>query len=224
MKPIHITLKEIRKSLSMSQEEVAQALGIQTTTYSKIERGAIQLSVNRLIELARIFNMPTEDILHHGKSKRYRKADKGNITYVPIHAQAGFLNNYTDQTTLEKFTTFNIPIFSEKNLYMISVEGDSMYPTITSGTFIIIKEVTDTRYIKWGEPHLVVSNEGRVLKRILLSKNPECISLYSDNRLYQAYDIPKAQIISVWQVLGKISSSFAPKILFNDENKVFDYN
>lgn len=213
MKPTHITLKEIRKSLAMSQEEVAQALGIQTTTYSKIERGAIQLSVNRLIDLARIFNVSTEDILHYGKSKKSRKADadKGNITYIPIHAQAGFLNNYTDQSTLEKFTTFSIPIFSEKDLYMISVEGDSMYPTITSGTFIIIKEVTDTRYIKWGEPHLVVSNDGRVLKRILLSKDPECISLYSDNKLYPAYDIPKSQIISFWQVLGKISSSFAPK-------------
>ncbi len=217
MKSIHITLKEIRKSLEMSQEEVARALGIQTTTYSKIERGAIQLTVNRLADLAKIFNLQAEDILNYGKSKRGKKLEKGNITYIPIHAQAGFLNNYTDQSTLEKFTTFNIPVFTEQDLYMISVEGDSMYPTITSGTFIIIKEVTDTQYIKWGEPHVVVSRDGRVLKRVLLSKAPESIALYSDNRLYQAYDIPKSQIISFWQVLGQISSSFAPKMIFNEE-------
>lgn len=217
MKSIILALKQIRKALNMSQEEVAHALQIQTTTYSKIERGAIQLTISRLFELARIFNLSPEEILtYHKPRKPISKGSKGNITYVPVHAQAGFLDNFADQTKTEKYTTFTIPIFTEKDLFMISVEGDSMYPTITPGTFIIIKEVLNKNFIKWGEPHVIVTMDGRVVKRILQSQDKECITLYSDNKIYHPYDIPKNQILSLWLILGKISKSFAPKAVYND--------
>lgn len=225
MKPFTIALKEIRKTLNLSQEEVAQALQIQTTTYSKIERGMIQLTISRLFELARVFNLSPEEILTYNKPKKaIAKSGQGNITYVPVHAQAGFLDNFADQTKAEKFITFTIPTFTEKALFMISVEGDSMYPTITPGTFIIIKEVQNKNFIKWGEPHVIVTTDGRVVKRVLQSQEKECITLYSDNKLYQPYDIPKAEILSLWLILGKISKSFAPKAFYNDNLDPLDRN
>lgn len=84
---------------------------------------------------------PEEILTYHKPRKPISKGSKGNITYVPVHAQAGFLDSFADQTKTEKYTTFTIPIFTEKDLFMISVEGDSMYPTITPGTFIIIKSL-----------------------------------------------------------------------------------
>lgn len=225
MKPIHVALKEIRKTLGMSQEEVAHALQIQTTTYSKIERGMIQLTINRLFDLAHIFNVTPEEIInYHKPNKPVSKTGQGNITYVPVHAQAGFLDHFADQTQTERFTTFNIPVFTEKDLYMISVEGDSMYPTITPGTFIIIKEVQNKSLIKWGEPHVIVTTDGRVAKRVLQSQDKTCITLFSDNKLYQPYDIPKSQILSLWVILGKISRSFAPKAYYNDNFDALDRN
>ncbi len=217
MRSYHIVLKNIRKDLKMSQEEVAQALHIQPTTYSKIERGMIQLTLNRLLDLSKVFNLSPEDILSYGKRKEkgFRQT-AGNITYVPIHAQAGFLDNFADQSKQEDYLTFSIPTFTEKDLYMISVEGDSMFPTIIPGTFIIIKVLKDKRYIKWGEPHVVVTTDGRVVKRILKSHDPECVTLYSDNKLYQPYDLPKNYVLSLWQVYGKISKSFAPQILYDE--------
>lgn len=220
MKPYNIPLKTIRKDQHMSQEEVAQALHIQTTTYSKLERGAIQLTLNRLYDLSRIFNLTPEEILSYGRHKeRGTKKTKGNITYIPIHAQAGFLDHYADQTKTEHYPTFSIPIFTEKDLFMISVEGDSMYPTITPGTFIIIKEVKEKNFIKWGEPHVVVTTDGRVVKRVLKSSDTNGITLYSDNKLYQRYDIPKNHVISLWQVIGKISRSFAPKAFYHEDKE-----
>ncbi len=216
MKSFHLPLRAIRKDLNLSQEAVAAALHIQTTTYSKIERGMIQLTLPRLYELSRIFHLSVEEILSYGKRKDRPDSKHHNITYVPVHAQAGFLDNYADQSGEQAFTTFSIPSFTEKNLYMISVEGDSMYPTITPGAFIIIK-ATDKNLIRWGEPHVVVTTEGRVIKRILQSRDKACISLYSDNSLYERYDVPKKQVLSLWLIVGKVTRSFAPQMFLQEK-------
>ena len=217
----NIPLRKIRKELALSQKVVASALGIQTTTYSKIERGAIQLTVGRLYELARVFHLTPEEILSYNKKPSHAPVlssaigQAGNITYIPVHAQAGFLDQHADQRTVEGSFTFSIPTFTDTNLFMISVEGDSMYPTIAPGAFVIIKDIEDQHFIRWGEPHVVVTTDGRVIKRVLKHPDTRLVSLYSDNReLYQPYDIPKDSILSLWQLVGMLSKSFMPKNVY----------
>ena len=197
---------------------VAQALGVKTTTYSKLERGVIQLTVERLHELASLFGLSPEALLTYGRPEEATPPPKpaaNNITYIPVHAQAGFLDLHADQRTVDAAITFSIPTFTEPHLYMISVEGDSMYPTVTPGAFVIIREVEDTRLIKWGEPHVVVTTDGRVIKRVLKHRDAQQVTLYSDNNaLYQPYDIPKNSILSLWQLLGSLSKSFVPQHIF----------
>ena len=217
-----IPLRKIRKELALSQEVVAAALGIQTTTYSKIERGAIQLTVGRLYELSRIFRLTPEEILSYGKKESPRVSlppsvseRASNITYIPVHAQAGFLDQHADQRATEGAFTFSIPTFTDNNLFMISVEGDSMYPTIAPGAFVIIKDVEDQHFVRWGEPHVIVTTDGRVIKRVLKHRDVRLVTLYSDNKeLYQPYDIPKDSILSLWQLVGMLSKSFMPKNVY----------
>ena len=223
IKQAPIPLRKIRRERALSQEVVAQALGIQTTTYSKLERGIIQLTVERLYELAGVFGVLPEVMLSYDRpttpdstaalSDGQRMG--GNITYIPVHAQAGFLDLHADQRTAEAAITFSIPTFTEPHLFMISVEGDSMHPTVAPGAFVIIREVEDTQLIKWGEPHVVVTTDGRVIKRVLKHRDTQQVTLYSDNNaLYQPYDIPKSSILSLWQLLGSLSKSFVPQHIF----------
>ncbi len=222
MKQAPIPLRKIRREQALSQEVIAQALGIQTTTYSKLERGIIQLTVERLYELADVFGVSPEALLSYDRPPSPDAATpangqrvSGNITYIPVHAQAGFLDLHADQRTVEAAITFSIPTFTEPHLFMISVEGDSMYPTVAPGAFVIIREVEDTQLIKWGEPHVVVTTDGRVIKRVLKHQDAQQVTLYSDNNaLYQPYDIAKSSILSLWQLLGSLSKSFVPQHLF----------
>ena len=214
MEVTEVPLRKIRKDQHMSQETVAAFLDIKTTTYSKIERGIIQLTINRLYDLARLFQLSPEEMLSYGKPVAFStSADAsptGNITYIPIHAQAGFLNQHTDQRYTDAAWSFSVPTFTDKDLFMISVEGDSMYPTVAPGAFIIIKAVDDINIIKWGEPHVVVTTDGRVIKRVLKHKDASLVTLYSDNTdLYQPYEVPKNSILSLWQLVGMLSKSFA---------------
>ena len=219
-----LPLRTIRKDLALSQEVVARALGIKTTTYSKIERGAIQLTVGRLYELARVFNLSPTEILSYGQEDTTvslvaspSPPPPDNITYIPVHAQAGFLDQHADQRTVEGAFTFSIPTFTDRDLFMISVEGDSMYPTIAPGAFVIIKDVEDKRLVRWGEPYVVVTTDGRVIKRVLKHHDAQVVTLYSDNHeLYQPYDIPKDSILSLWQLVGMLSKSFMPKNVYQN--------
>lgn len=58
-------LRLIRVSKGMSQENVAKSLDITVGAYSKIERGVTKLSLNRLGDLARIFDIDLNDFIRY---------------------------------------------------------------------------------------------------------------------------------------------------------------
>lgn len=63
MKKVNIRIKEIRVKKGLSQENVAEELGIVHGTYNKIEKGNIVLTVDRLYLLAKIFKVSVVELL-----------------------------------------------------------------------------------------------------------------------------------------------------------------
>ena len=53
-------IRKIRKMKGISQESIAYDLGIDYSTYGKIERGHIGLTVDRLEKIAQILQVPIE--------------------------------------------------------------------------------------------------------------------------------------------------------------------
>ncbi|MFN5319470.1 MAG: helix-turn-helix domain-containing protein [Bacteroidia bacterium] len=58
-------LRLIRVSKGMSQENVAKALDITVGAYSKIERGVTKLSLNRLGDLSKIFDIDLNEFIRY---------------------------------------------------------------------------------------------------------------------------------------------------------------
>lgn len=194
MKPPIENIEQIRKAKKLTREDVANRLGVGLSNYGKMETGEIGITLERLYRLAEIFKMPAEEILS------YRKAKPGNVTYVPIEAQAGFLSGYS-QTQLSECKTYNLPFVEGKKLYMIDAVGDSMFPIIQHGDKIIVDQVMNLEEIKYGCIYLIVAKDGRVIKRIYTSSdNRKKVVLKSDNPIYEAYTIDKQDIISTWLV------------------------
>ncbi len=72
-------LRLIRVSKGMSQENVAKALDITVGAYSKIERGVTKLSLNRLGDLARIFDIDLNDLIRYLNGESDTLDNKLNI-------------------------------------------------------------------------------------------------------------------------------------------------
>ena len=185
-------IEQIRKAKGLSREEVAEKLNISLGNYGKIENGEVGLTIDRLYELAVIFKMQPEDILSHNKGRN------GNVTYIPIEAQAGFLSGYS-QVSVTEFRTYHLPFIEGKNLYMIDAAGDSMFPAIQPGDKIVIDRVMDFQDVKFGCIYMIVCKDGRVIKRMYSNpENKKKVILKSDNPIYEPYTIDRQDIISIW--------------------------
>ncbi len=63
MKTLSEKIKRYREAKNYSQEYVAAQLGIAQNSYSKIENGHTSVSADRLIELAKVLDVPVENLL-----------------------------------------------------------------------------------------------------------------------------------------------------------------
>lgn len=63
------SIAKYRKSVGMTQAELAERLDLSLDAMSRLERGGISLSVVRLLELAEIFNCETVDLLDQASSR-----------------------------------------------------------------------------------------------------------------------------------------------------------
>jgi len=63
LEPIATRIKALRKEKSLSQQEVADLLGVQRPTYSKIESGQIIPTVKHIIKLSELFQVSIDWLL-----------------------------------------------------------------------------------------------------------------------------------------------------------------
>ena len=59
----HERLKELREEKNYIQQYVASELNVVQRTYSKYERGEVEITASTVIKLARLFNVSTDYLL-----------------------------------------------------------------------------------------------------------------------------------------------------------------
>jgi transcriptional regulator with XRE-family HTH domain len=206
---INASIRTIRKKRGFDQKSFADLLNIQVNTYGKIERGEIKLTVDRLYEIAHLLDVTPNEILNfHNKPVLQRKNDRWNVAYVPIESWSDRL---TELKELPATQHYFIPGISGANNFMIAVDGDSMFPTLSNGDYIIIKRLKTTN-IRWGEIYVIDTIDGIFVKRLFQHrKYDNQIELHSDNCRYKTYSILKDDILSVWSIKENITKNFTPK-------------
>lgn len=78
MSKVYDSIKAIRVSKSLKQEEVAQKLGMAQSNYARMEKGLTQITVDRLEQLAEVFEMSVAAILSYETGEAL---DNGDVSY-----------------------------------------------------------------------------------------------------------------------------------------------
>lgn len=73
--PLYNRLKEYRARISVNQQEMGSLVGTSRQTISLIERGDYSPSVTLALKIARVFDVPVEDIFY------YEDENKGEEKY-----------------------------------------------------------------------------------------------------------------------------------------------
>ena len=120
---------------------------------------------------------------------------------IPI--SASFVEMYRDEKATPQYYLSD-PRFRDCNFGAI-VTGDSMHGEIRHGDFVVCKEVTDTRFIVYGEIYYVVATNGlETCKYVNQYKNEDYLLLVPKNEKISPSPIPKDMILKMYKVRGII--------------------
>ncbi len=204
MDGIGYKLKKIRKTLELSQENMAKALGTTGRTlrdYEKENFGVSYDFLNKLIETYKvnpnwIFRNEFPIFLDEeteGLVKNISPEEKADLIYIPKYdptADAG-AGKYTVSECMEYFIAIQSTVirrivgFVPTLLSAIEAEGDSMSPLINNGDLIIIDL---TRNIPNDGVYVLNINDGLVVKRIQSLPNYK-LKVTSENKAYDPYEV-----------------------------------
>ena len=112
------------------------------------------------------------------------------------YAMAGKLTEELAET--KEYAPVN-PLIPDYDCTII-IRGDSMEPTYQSGDESALRDVTKTGFIQWGMPHVMDTSQGIVVKR--LYEDEKGIKCVSDNKTYEPFVVPKAEIYHIYKIMG----------------------
>lgn len=216
-------LRFLRKQKGFTQEEFAQQLQIKRSLLGAYEEERAEPRIEVLEIVSEMFGLSLDELLRQELSgeptsnKRsfleQRRALKmaapvQQIHMVPVKAAAGYLAGYADPAFIDELNTFTLPMLSAGYYRAFEIVGDSMLPT-PSGSVIVGEKIERLDDVKPNQTYIVVSQkEGIVYKRVVPNKDDQHqLTLVSDNPDYQPYQMPKDEVIELWQASMIISKA-----------------
>ena len=113
-------IKTVREKQNLMQKEVALHIGVDKSTYSKIEKGLREVTVSELNKMAKLFNLTTDQIINYDDNmipKEIVMEDKSTLEQMELIQQL----DEDDKTTVFKIidkmlTTKKFKDFFNKNV------------------------------------------------------------------------------------------------------------
>lgn len=222
-------IKALRKQAGLTQDALAEKMGIKRSLIGAYEEGRAEPRINNLTKLSEVFSLPIDALIQQDLTEPSKHAmvratgsqlrvlsvtvdeqGEDQVQWVPQKAAAGYLNGYADPEYLQELPRFRLPNLPKAGTYRaFELNGDSMLP-LQSGTIVVGKYIDDWRDIKSGNTYILLTDkEGIVYKRVFNYVNEsQKLFLVSDNRSYAPYELAIDQVLEVWSAQAFISVSF----------------
>ncbi len=205
-------IRLIRNELKLTQEAMAQKLGIGKSALSMIETGRAALSERNKNIIIQEFSVNAE-WLETGRGPMFdpmagvnpiaggggdRVLPSQSVPVYDIQATAGLVPLFTDRFSFQPVDYIHIPNLPRCD-GAVYVVGDSMYPLLKSGDIVLYKQINDIQNnIFWGEMYLLsIDTEGEeyiMVKYIQRSEEPGCIKLVSQNKYHADKDVELSRV------------------------------
>jgi transcriptional regulator with XRE-family HTH domain len=231
---IALNLKFLRKQKGLSQEEMAQALGLNRSTYSGYENEVAQPNLELLLQIAQTEKIPLEVLLSKRLDQLAAKdldamqgawrteasgqqlrvlttvvntSNEEEIELISEKVSAGYTSGYADPTYLQELPTLRLPFLSKDRKYRaFPIVGDSM-PPVVHGSYVVGEFVQDWLRLSSNTPCVVVTREdGIVFKYVQnLLQEEQILRLSSTNPLYPPFEVAVSEILEIWRFVSYIS-------------------
>lgn len=229
-------LRYLREKRNDSQQQTAGYLGIKRGKYEPYESGKAEPTLEMLVRISRHYGLSIDlllsvDIRKYSIDEMLRLDDNrivlpikvdGNgrnlIELVPYKARAGYLTGYSDPEYIESLQQISLPFLGTGKYRAFPIAGDSM-PPHDERSFIIGRYIENLGEIKSRKTYILVTmGEGIIYKR-LGSRNPDSLTVLSDNLAYHPYDIRLSEILEIWEYVAHIGGNDSFQVFDEDDTK-----
>ena len=223
-KTISEILLETRTGKGFNKSEMARKLGISSQLYGQYEKGEIEPKTDFRVKFEELFGVNLiedeiklsnpKEVIALGKhtplrltADQYEEAFK-NWKGLPMFntpVTASFVETYRDEKMYTPQYYLHDPRFRDCDFGAI-ITGDSMHSEIRHGDFIACKEITDRRFIVFGDIYYVVATNGLETCKYV-NADPEDkknLLLVPRNEKLSPSPIPKDMILRMYKVRGII--------------------
>ena len=220
METVGERVRLMRKQLNMTQEQMAQRLGIGKAALSMIETGKARLSARNKNILVQDFNV-NPDWVETGEGKMFNaepdltafnlRTDRSlplqSVPLYSIEGTAGLVPLFNQQQQFEPINYINIPNLPKCD-GAIYVVGDSMYPLLKSGDIILYKQLNDVRDVFWGDMYLlsidIDGEEYITVKYVQKSDHEGYIRLVSQNQHHADKEVEISRVRAIALIKASI--------------------
>ena len=203
----------MRKQLNMTQDQLAQRLGIGKAALSMIETGKAGLSMRNKNILVQDFNL-NPDWIETGRGNMFNaepdltafmhRTDKSlplqSVPLYSIEGTAGLVPIFAEQSTVKPVNFIHIPNLPKCD-GAIYVVGDSMYPLLKSGDIVLYKQLNNVEDIFWGDMYLlsidIDGEEYITVKYVQKSEHEGYVRLVSQNQHHADKEVEVSRIRAI---------------------------
>lgn len=209
-------LKSLRKAKGVSQQKVAEYLGVSTSAYGQYETGARSMNPDVLLKLSDYYNVSTDTILGRQVAKELNEEETAYITkpketqevMIPLVVS---IRGIGKQNNIIKYIPVPTSYISRygREIVGIMAIGNGMLPTLTPGHYLICVPGNS-----WEDGNIIVAdiNDSETIKRIHRTANGG-FDLIPDNRDYETFYLSQADINKYKvRVLGRVVRSISPEL------------
>lgn len=213
METVGMRVRLMRKQLNMTQDQLAQRLGIGKAALSMIETGKAGLSQRNKNILVQDLNI-SPDWLDSGEGKMFNaepdmtayihRTDKSlplqSVPLYSIEGTAGLVPIFDAKSEITPANFIHIPNLPKCD-GAIYVQGDSMYPLLKSGDIILYKQLSDVRDVFWGDMYLlsieIDGEEYITVKYVQKSEHEGYVKLVSQNQHHADKEVEISRIRAI---------------------------
>jgi phage repressor protein C with HTH and peptisase S24 domain len=199
------------KRIIYSNKDLADTLGYSEPTVSGYLSGRVKVSKNFVTKFEDTFGIKvynseniSPDFRGHLQEIKLSERKKNQIIYTDVDFSAGTsIEFFDDNQMIQSAYTMDIPEF--KGTIAFRAYGDSMEPSIKSGSIVFATKIEDwTSHLEYGQVYGIVCNDNRrYLKYIRRSKKEAThFLLKSENEFYDDFELPKDKIKNIWLIHG----------------------
>lgn len=200
----NLDIRKIRKSLKLTQGELAQRLGVHYKTIQNWEKGGAIPESKRI--LIRSLEIPSSAKgADYGNPANHLRTDKTFVNEEEVSYITAWLSNQVYLLPLSAraleispahFREFGASY--EKVLSPIKgadfatvLSGDGLGPEFPDGAIVFFKRIDPDLFIEWGKVHAISTKNGLIIKRLNEGTKDGSLLCSGADPLFSAFEIPK---------------------------------